>query len=131
MSQPRTLHTMLRVKDLEKSVEFYTKKMGMHELRRSEVPDGKYTLVFVGFAPDSEQAVVELTYNWDQTDGYEIGTGFGHLAFGLPDIYKACDEMRAAGVKISREPGPVKFGTTVIAFVEDPDGYKIELIQRN
>lgn len=131
MTQPRTLHTMLRVKDLEKSVEFYTKKMGMHELRRSEVPDGKYTLVFVGFAPDSEQAAVELTYNWDQTDGYEIGTGFGHLAFGLPDIYKACDEMRAAGVKISREPGPVKFGTTVIAFVEDPDGYKIELIQRN
>ena len=130
MSQPRTLHTMLRVKDLEKSVDFYTKKMGMHELRRSEVPDGKYTLVFVGFAPDSEQSAVELTYNWDQTDGYEIGTGFGHLAFGLPDIYKACDEMRAAGVKITREPGPVKFGTTVIAFVEDPDGYKIELIQR-
>ena len=130
MSQPRTLHTMLRVKDLDKSVEFYTTKMGMHELRRSEVPDGKYTLVFVGFAPDDEQAAVELTFNWDQTDGYEVGTGFGHLAFGLPDIYEACDKMRAAGVQITREPGPVKFGTTEIAFVKDPDGYVIELIQR-
>ena len=130
MSQPRTLHTMLRVKNLEKSVEFYTTKMGMHELRRTEVPDGKYTLVFVGFAPDDEQAAVELTFNWDQTDGYEVGNGFGHLAFGLPDIYAACDKMRAAGVQITREPGPVKFGTTEIAFVKDPDGYVIELIQR-
>ena len=129
MSQPRTLHTMLRVKDLDKSVEFY-KKMGMHELRRNEVPDGKYTLAFVGFAPESEQSAIELTYNWDQSEKYDIGDGFGHLAFGLPDIYKACEDMRAAGVKITREPGPVKFGTTVIAFVEDPDGYKIELIER-
>ena len=131
MSQSRTLHTMLRVKDLDKSVEFYTSKMGMHELRRTEVPDGKYTLAFVGFAPESEQAAIELTFNWDQTEGYDIGTGFGHLAVGLPDVYKACEEMRAKGVKITREPGPVKFGTTVIAFVEDPDGYKIELIQRS
>ena len=131
MSQPRTLHTMLRVKDLEKSVQFYTTAMGMKELRRREVPEGKYTLVFVGYAEESEQAAVELTFNWDQTDGYDLGTGFGHLAVGLPDVYKACEEMRAAGVKITREPGPVKFGTTVIAFVEDPDGYKIELIQRS
>ncbi len=131
MSQSRTLHTMLRVKDLDKSVEFYTSKMGMHELRRTEVPDGKYTLAFVGFAPESEQAAIELTFNWDQTEGYDIGTGFGHLAVGLPDVYKACEEMRAKGVKVTREPGPVKFGTTVIAFVEDPDGYKIELIQRS
>lgn len=131
MSQARTLHTMLRVKDLEKSVQFYTTGMGMKELRRRDVPEGKYTLVFVGYAEESEQAAVELTFNWDQTGGYDMGTGFGHLAVGLPDVYKACDEMRAAGVKITREPGPVKFGTTVIAFVEDPDGYKIELIQRN
>lgn len=131
MSQPRTLHTMLRVKDLEKSVDFYTTKMGMKELRRNEVPAGKYTLVFVGYAPDTEQSAVELTFNWDQTEGYDIGTGFGHLAVGLPDVYKACEEMRAAGVKITREPGPVKHGTTIIAFVEDPDGYKIELIQRS
>ena len=131
MSQPRTLHTMLRVKDLEKSVQFYTGAMGMKELRRREVPEGKYTLVFVGYAEESEQAAVELTFNWDQTDGYDLGTGFGHLAVGLPDVYKACEEMRAAGAKITREPGPVKFGTTVIAFVEDPDGYKIELIQRS
>ncbi|MDT7950447.1 MAG: lactoylglutathione lyase [Acetobacteraceae bacterium] len=131
MSQLRTLHTMLRVKDLEKSVEFYTKGMGMKELRRREVPEGKYTLVFVGYAEESEQSAIELTFNWDQTDGYDIGTGFGHLAVGMPDVYKACEDMRAAGVKITREPGPVKFGTTVIAFVEDPDGYKIELIQRS
>jgi lactoylglutathione lyase len=131
MSDARLLHTMLRVNDLDRSVDFYTKLLGMKELRRSEVPDGKYTLAFVGYGDESSTAVLELTYNWDQKDGYEVGTGFGHLAVGLPDVYKACDELKKAGAKITREPGPVKFGTTVIAFVEDPDGYKVELVQRS
>jgi lactoylglutathione lyase len=124
------LHTMLRVKNLEKSVEFYTKMLGMKELRRREVPDGKYTLVFVGYGETPGVNEIELTFNWDQTDGYDLGTGFGHLAVGLPDVYKACADLKAAGAKITREAGPVKFGTTVIAFVEDPDGYKVELVQR-
>ena len=124
------LHTMIRVGNLDRSVKFYTELLGMQELRRRDVPDGKYTLAFVGYASEEEGAgVVELTYNYG-VDKYEIGTGFGHLAVGMPDIYAACDKLRAAGAKITREPGPVKFGTTVIAFVEDPDGYKIELIQR-
>ena len=127
----RFLHTMLRVKDLDASVRFYTELMGMKELRRNEVPDGKYTLAFVGYAGENEQAVVELTYNWDQKDGYEVGSGFGHLAVGMPDVYGTCDKLRKGGAKITREPGPVKFGTTVIAFVEDPDGYKVELVQRS
>jgi lactoylglutathione lyase len=132
MSEARLLHTMIRVKDLDRSVDFYTKLLGMKELRRREVPEGKYTLSFVGYAEESSgAAVVELTYNWDQKDGYELGNGFGHLAVGLPDVYKACDDLRKAGARITREPGPVKFGTTVIAFVEDPDGYKIELVQRS
>jgi len=130
MSEARLLHTMLRVKDLDRSVDFYTKLLGMKELRRREVPDGKYTLAFVGYGDEDSTAVIELTYNWDQKDGYDLGTGFGHLAVGLPDVYKACDELKNAGAKITREAGPVKFGTTVIAFVEDPDGYKVELVQR-
>lgn len=121
------LHTMLRVKDLDRSVAFYTGPLGMKESRRREVPEGRYTLVFVGYGDGPE---VELTYNWDQAQPYEIGGGFGHLAVGMPDVYAACERMRGEGVKITREPGPVKFGTTVIAFVEDPDGYKVELIQR-
>lgn len=121
------LHTMIRVKDLDRSVAFYTGPLGMKELRRREVPEGKYTLVFVGYGDGPE---VELTYNWDQAQPYEIGSGFGHLAVGMPDVYAACERMRGEGVTITREPGPVKFGTTVIAFVEDPDGYKVELIQR-
>ena len=124
-------HTMLRVKDLDRSVDFYTKLLGMKELRRRDVPDGKYTLAFVGYGDESDASVVELTYNWDQKDGYDLGTGFGHLAVGLPDVYQACADLKQAGAKITREAGPVKFGTTVIAFVEDPDGYKIELIQRS
>lgn len=124
------LHTMLRVGDLDRSVDFYTRLLGMKELRRNDVPDGKYTLVFVGFAPESTGAgVIELTYNYG-VESYEIGTAFGHIAIGVPDIHATCDALRAAGAKITREPGPVKFGTTVIAFVEDPDGYKIELIER-
>ena len=123
------LHTMLRVRDLEKSVQFYTKYLGMKELRRREVPEGNYTLCFVGYGDDANNTELELTYNWGKTD-YEPGTAFGHLAFGVPDIYATCEDLRAAGVRIAREPGPVQFGTTVIAFIEDPDGYKIELIER-
>lgn len=124
------LHTMLRVGDLDRSVRFYTELLGMQELRRRDVPDGKYTLVFVGYAPESTgAAVIELTYNYG-VEKYEIGTAFGHLAIGVPDVAATCAKLGAAGAKIVRAPGPVQFGSTVIAFVEDPDGYKIELIQR-
>ncbi len=125
------MHTMLRVKDLDASVRFYTELFGMKELRRNEVPGGKYTLAFLGYGDEKTHTVLELTYNWGQDDGYEVGSGFGHLAVGMPDVYGAAERMRAAGAKITREPGPVQHGTTVIAFVEDPDGYKIELIQRS
>ena len=124
----RYLHTMLRVFDLKKSVDFYTRLLGMKVTREREVPDGKYSLVFVGYGDEESETVLELTYNWDQQEPYDVGTAFGHLAVGVPDIYATCDTLRAEGVKITREPGPVKFGTTVIAFIEDPDGYKIELI---
>ncbi len=124
------LHTMLRVKNLDASVKFYTGLLGMHEIRRHEVTEGKYTLAFIGYGEEKTHTVLELTYNWGQDEGYEIGTAFGHLALGVPDVRATCDRLRAAGAKISREPGPVKFGTTVIAFIEDPDGYKIELIER-
>ncbi len=129
MTEFSYLHTMLRVGDLERSVGFYTGLLGMKELRRHDVPEGKYTLVFVGYGDEASNTVLELTYNWG-VDKYETGTAFGHLALGVPDIYATCERLRAAGAKISREPGPVKFGTTVIAFIEDPDGYKIELIER-
>jgi lactoylglutathione lyase len=125
----RYLHTMLRVGDLDRSVKFYSDLFGMKEIRRSEVPEGKYTLSFLGYGDEATTTVLELTYNWG-VDKYEIGTAFGHLAIGMPDVYGACEKMRKAGAKITREPGPVKFGKTVIAFVEDPDGYKIELVQR-
>lgn len=126
----RMLHTMIRVGDLERAVKFYTGPLGMKELRRRDVPDGKYTLSFVGYADEaSGAAVVELTYNYG-VDHYEMGTAFGHLAIGVPDIKATVEKVRAAGGKVTREPGPVKFGTTMIAFVEDPDGYKIEFIER-
>lgn len=125
----RLLHTMLRVGDLEHSLAFYTEVLGMRELRRQDYPDGRFTLAFVGYEDESEGAVIELTHNWD-TGSYDIGNGFGHLAVAVPDAYRACDEIRARGGKIVREAGPMKHGSTVIAFVEDPDGYKIELIQR-
>jgi lactoylglutathione lyase len=125
----RYLHTMLRVGDLDRSVKFYTDLFGMKELRRNDVPGGKYTLAFLGYGDEADTTVLELTYNWG-VDKYDVGTAFGHLAIGMPDVYGACEKMRKAGAKITREPGPVKFGTTVIAFVEDPDGYKIELVQR-
>ncbi|MBB2201210.1 lactoylglutathione lyase [Gluconacetobacter tumulisoli] len=125
------LHTMVRVRNLEASIAFYA-LLGMHELRRKEVPEGKYTLVFIGYADNAAgQAEIELTYNWGQDDGYEVGTGFGHFAVGVPDVAGMVEAVRTGGGKVTREAGPVKFGTTVIAFVEDPDGYKIELIQRD
>jgi lactoylglutathione lyase len=120
---------MLRVGDLERSVKFYSEYFGMKELRRNDVPDGKYTLAFLGYGDEATHTVLELTYNYG-VETYELGTAFGHLAVGMQDVYGTCEKLRQAGVKITREPGPVKFGTTVIAFVEDPDGYKIELIQR-
>lgn len=124
------LHTMVRVKNLDESIAFY-KLLGLRELRRKEVPDGKYTLAFVGYDDNEHgQAEIELTYNWGQDAGYEVGTGFGHFAVGVPDVAAACEQIRRGGGKVTREAGPVKFGTTIIAFVEDPDGYKIELIQR-
>ena len=125
----RFLHTMIRVGDLQRSVDFYTKLLGMRELRRRDVPDGKYTLAFVGYGDEETNAVIELTYNYG-TGHYEQGTAFGHLAVGVPDVAATCEKVRAGGGKVTREAGPVKFGTTIIAFVEDPDGYKIELIER-
>ena len=129
-TEARMLHTMLRVKNLDQSIAFYTKLLGMKELRRREVPDGKYTLAFVGYGDEESTAVIELTYNWGEDAGYQMGTGFGHLAVGLPDVAAACEKVKQGGGKVTRPAGPVKFGTTVIAFVEDPDGYKIELVQR-
>ena len=125
----RLLHTMLRVGDLQRSIDFYTHVLGMTLLRTSENPSQNYTLAFVGYGKNPEHAELELTYNHG-VSSYEIGTAYGHLAIGVPDAYAACDKIRAAGGKITREPGPVKGGTTVIAFVTDPDGYKVELIQR-
>ncbi|MFT8563667.1 MAG: lactoylglutathione lyase [Acetobacter orientalis] len=127
---PSYLHTMVRVRNLEQSLAFY-RLLGMHELRRRDVPEGRYTLVFIGFGDNAQgQAEIELTYNWGQDDGYDVGTGFGHFAIGVPDVAAFVERVREGGGKVTREAGPVKFGTTVIAFVEDPDGYKIELIER-
>jgi len=125
----RLLHTMLRVGDLERSLSFYTEVLGMKLLRRNEYPDGKFTLAFVGYQEESEGAVIELTHNWD-TSSYDLGNGYGHIALEVEDAYDACAKIKARGGKVTREAGPMKHGTTVIAFVEDPDGYKIELIQR-
>ena len=125
----RVLHTMIRVGDLERSLKFYTDVLGMKLLRRKDYPDGKFTLAFVGYGPESEHAVIELTYNWG-TSQYDLGTGFGHVALEVDDAYKACEEIKQRGGKVTRAAGPMKHGSTVIAFVEDPDGYKIELIQR-
>jgi lactoylglutathione lyase len=129
-AQPRLLHTMIRVNDLEKSLAFYTGALGMSLLRRRDYPDGKFTLAFVGYGPEESNAVIELTYNWGRTEPYQLGNAFGHIALGVGDIYGACERLAAAGAKVTRPPGPMKHGTTVIAFIEDPDGYKIELIER-
>ena len=126
----RILHTMLRVGDLERSLDFYTNVLGMRLLRRRDYPDGKFTLAFVGYQEEADGAVLELTHNWD-TSIYDLGNGYGHIALEVEDAYQACEDIKARGGKVTREAGPMKHGQTVIAFVEDPDGYKIELIQRN
>lgn len=125
----RFLHTMLRVGNLERSLAFYTEVLGMRLLRQKDYPDGKFTLAFVGYDDEASGTVLELTHNWD-TDKYDLGTAFGHLAIGVEDAYETCDRVRKMGGKVVREPGPMKHGTTVIAFIEDPDGYKIEFIQK-
>jgi len=126
----RILHTMIRVGNLERSLAFYTEVLGMRLLRRQDYPEGRFTLAFVGYGPESEEAVLELTHNWD-TAAYDPGNGYGHLALAVPDAAQACAEIKRRGGKVVREAGPMQHGTTVIAFVEDPDGYKIELIQRD
>lgn len=125
----RLLHTMLRVGNLQRSIDFYTQVLGMQLLRQSENPEYKYSLAFLGYGRNPEHAELELTYNWG-VEHYELGTAYGHIALGVPDAYEACEKIKAAGGQVTREAGPVKGGTTVIAFVTDPDGYKIELIQR-
>jgi lactoylglutathione lyase len=134
MSQPSAgsqfLHTMLRVLDLEKSLDFYTRHLGMKILSRKDYPSGEFTLAFVGFGDEKSHSVIELTHNWGQKEPYTIGSGFGHLAISVPDIYGTCEKLVKEGVKIPRPPGPMKHGGSVIAFIEDPDGYKIELIER-
>jgi lactoylglutathione lyase len=125
----RLLHTMLRVRDLDETLRFYTERLGMKLLRRADYPDGKFTLAFVGYGDEKDHTVLEFTHNWGR-DRYELGDAYGHVAIGVDDIYATCEALRRDGVKITREPGPMKHGTTVIAFVEDPNGYKIELIER-
>ncbi len=125
----RILHTMLRVGDLDKSLAFYTEVLGMRLLRRNDYPEGKFTLAFVGYQDEKDGTVIELTHNWG-VERYEIGTGYGHIALAVDDAYAACTDIKSRGGKVTREAGPMKGGSTVIAFVEDPDGYKIELIER-
>jgi lactoylglutathione lyase len=129
MTGMRILHTMLRVGNLQRSINFYTQVLGMKLNRTSENPEYKYSLAFLGYGSNPEHAEIELTYNWG-VESYELGTAYGHIALGVPDAYAACDKIKAAGGQVTREAGPVKGGSTVIAFVTDPDGYKIELIQR-
>jgi lactoylglutathione lyase len=126
----RLLHTMIRVLDLKKSLDFYTRLLGMKVLRNKDFPTGEFTLAFVGYGDEESSTVIELTHNWPQKEPYQQGSAFGHLAISVSDIYAACDKLKAEGVKIPRPPGPMKHGGSVIAFIEDPDGYKIELIQR-
>ena len=123
----RILHTMLRVTDLEQSLQFYTQVLGMKLLRQKDYPEGRFTLAFVGFGDEQSEAVLELTHNWE-TKQYELGTAYGHIALEVDDVYSACEKIRAAGGKVVREAGPMKHSTTILAFVEDPDGYKIELL---
>ena len=125
----RILHTMIRVGDLDKSLQFYTEVLGMKLLRRKDYPEGRFTLAFVGYGDESEQAALELTHNWD-TASYELGNGYGHVALEVDDVYEACDRIKARGGVVTREPGPMKHGSTILAFVQDPDGYKIELLSK-
>ena len=127
--QYRLAHTMIRVKDLKKSLDFYTGVLGMQVLRSTEYPDGKFTNTFVGYGPEATHPAVELTYNWEQETPYDPGTGWGHLAVEVPDVFEACRRCEGAGAKITRPPGPMKHGTRNIAFIQDPDGYKIELLE--
>ena len=129
-SKFRFLHTMIRVKDLEKSKDFYTRHLGMKVLREKEYPSGEFTLCFVGYGDETSNTVVELTYNWGQEENYTQGSGFGHLAIAVPDIYGACEQMEKEGVEIPRPAGPMKHGGSVIAFIKDPDGYLIELVEK-
>lgn len=123
----RLLHTMLRVGDLERSLAFYTEVLNMKLLRRKDYPDGKFTLAFIGYGDEANNTAIELTHNWD-TNSYDLGKGFGHIAIEVDDVYKACDEIKAKGGRVVREPGPMKHGSSVLAFIEDPDGYRIELL---
>ena len=123
------LHTMMRVKDQEKSIEFYTKHLGMKVIRQSEYPSGRFTNTFLGYDDDPKSPMLELTYNWDQEEDYDLGDAWGHIALGVENIYEVCDRLEADGVSVPRKPGPMKHGTTVIAFIRDPDNYTIELIQ--
>lgn len=125
----RLLHTMLRVGDLDRSIQFYSQVLGMKLLRRKDYPEGRFTLAFIGYGEESTHTVLELTHNWD-TKSYDLGSGFGHIAIQVEDAYQACEEVRRLGGKVTREAGPMKHSTTVIAFIEDPDGYKIEFIQK-
>ena len=126
----RLLHTMIRVRDLDASLNFYTSQLGMKLLRKRDYPSGKFTLAFVGYGDETNSTVIELTHNWEQAEPYNLGSAFGHLAIAVPDVYKACESLAAAGVKIPRAAGPMAHGGSVIAFIEDPDGYRIELIER-
>lgn len=130
MADFKYLHTMIRVKDLEKSLDFYTRLLGMQELRKKDFPTGDFTLAFVGYGDEVNNTVIELTHNWGQEEDYDLGNGFGHLALGVRDIYATCETLEKEGVSIPRPPGPMKHGGSVIAFIEDPDGYKIELIEK-
>jgi len=127
----RLLHTMIRVRDLDASLNFYSNLLGMKVLRKRDYPTGKFTLAFVGYGDETSNSVIELTHNWGQTEPYNLGSAFGHLAIAVPDVYKACERLAAAGVKIPRPAGPMAHGGSVIAFIEDPDGYRIELIERS
>ncbi|TDJ73673.1 MAG: lactoylglutathione lyase [Proteobacteria bacterium] len=127
--QYRLAHTMIRVTDLKKSLDFYTRMLGMQVLRSTDYPDGKFTNTFVGYGPEASYPAVELTHNWDQDQPYDLGGGWGHLAVEVPDVYETCQQLEKEGVKITRAPGPMKHGTRNIAFIEDPDGYKIELLE--
>jgi len=124
------LHTMIRVMDLDKSIKFYTKFFNMQLIRKNDFPGGKFSLAFLGYGPESNNTVLELTYNWDQTVAYDKGNGWGHIALGVENIYTLCDELEKSGLQIIRKPGPMKHGNTLIAFIKDPDGYSIELIER-
>lgn len=127
---PRFLHTMIRVQNLDVSIQFYQTCMGMTLLRQTDYPSGRFTLAFLGYGDETTHTVLELTHNWDQDQPYQLGTGFGHIAIGVTNIYDTCEAIRQQGGRITREPGPMRHGTTILAFAEDPDGYKIELLER-